>query len=329
MGALGCATADLLARAGVGLLTLVDRDVVEASNLQRQVLFSEQDARDALPKTEAAATRLRGVNSAIEILPIVADVHARNVGRVLGLGARPAIPTVLIDGTDNFEARFLLNDLAVKLGLAFLYAGVVGTRATRLTILPAGVAGSPTPCLRCVFDAPPPPGSSPTCDTAGVLGPAVGVIAAHQAAEALKVLLGRHERLDRALLEVDPWTNLHRRIDVGVPRPDCPCCAQQRFEFLDAPEGADHAALCGQDAVQLSPRAGACLDLDDLARRWVGIGEVTRSRFMVRLRPGDGAGSPGGVSPIELTVFHDARAIVRGTTRPEVARSVYARFVGA
>ncbi len=337
VGALGCSTADLLARAGVGTLTLVDRDVVEATNLQRQVLFGERDV--GLPKAEAAARRLGEVNSAIRVRPVVADFSPRNAERLLGNGAAApgvqggaGIPGVdiLVDGTDNFETRYLLNDLSVKRGLAYAYAGVVGTRGMQATLVPGSARRRvSTPCLRCIFEDAPEPGSTPTCDTAGVLGPAVAVVTGAQGADVLKVLLGREETLGGTLLEFDLWSNERRRVTLPAPRADCPCCGHARYEYLESERTSDWGVLCGQNAVQLTPAALAALDLDALARRLaavVGAGEVLRTGFMVRARiTPDGAHTP----PLELSVFSDGRAIVRGTTRPDAARALYARYVGA
>lgn len=331
VGALGCASADLLARAGVGHITLIDRDVVERSNLQRQTLYSEGDI--GIPKAEAAARRLRDVNSRIEIEPIVADFTGTHGEALIASEGREVRP-LLLDGTDNFETRYLLNDLAVKHATPYLYAGVIATRGMNMAILPGE-----SPCLRCAFPDPPSPGSMPTCETAGVLGPAVAIVAARQAGDALKLLLGLARCVDRALTEFDLWSNLYRRVDLGERRVECPCCGKRRFEFLEASTAADHTSLCGQDAVQISPRAGA-IDLDGIAARWAPLGEVTRTRFMVRLKPSDAAAwshlagdaHPPRTErgrPLEISVFADARAIVRGTTKPEVARSIYARFVGA
>jgi adenylyltransferase/sulfurtransferase len=304
--------ADALARAGVGRLTIIDRDVVEATNLQRQVLFVEDDAAAGRPKAEAAAARLASVNSGIRIEPVVADLNPRNVERLIDGAA------VVIDGTDNFQTRYLLNDACVKHRTPLVYGGVVGTAGMNMTILP-GV----TPCLRCIFPEPPPPGSAPTCDTAGVLGPMAGIIAGTQAAEALKVLLGRLDLVRAALVEQDVWHNRHRVIDLSrTDRAACPCCGEGRFEFLDAP-AAGTTSLCGTDSVQVLPMGGAAEVGFDLAgfverMRRAGQGEFTAGRFMAR----------GRVDGLGLTVFADGRAIVSGTTDAGRARSVCARWIG-
>lgn len=313
-GALGCASADLLARAGVGRLILIDRDVVEPTNLQRQSLFDERDASEGLPKAEAARRRLAAVNSGIVIRAHVADLHAANAEDLLdGAG-------VIVDGTDNFGTRYLLGDVSVKRGVAYCYGGVVGTRGLQATFVPGR-----TGCLRCVFEAPPPAGSTPTCDTAGVLAPVVQIVAACQAADALKVLLGRLDLLSGTMLDMDLWANQRRRIDVGGPRPGCPCCAERRFEFLAGERGGLATSLCGRHAVQVRPPEGARLDLPGLARRLAPHGAFTTTMFLVR---GVLRGERGEDGPLGLTVFSDGRALVHGTDRPEVARGVYARYVG-
>ncbi len=334
VGALGCAGADLLARAGVGTLTLIDRDIVEATNLQRQTLFTERDV--GLPKVEAAARRLAEINSSVQLRALALDLTHRNAeGLLPGRDALPGVD-ILVDATDNFETRYLLNDLAVKRGLPYAYAGVVGTRGMQATFLPASARRKlATPCLRCLFDEPPAPGSAPTCDTAGVLGPAVAIVAGAQSTDVLKVLLGREDLLAGALLEFDVWTNERRRLALGPPRGDCPCCVHARYEFLEASRTGDWGVLCGQDAVQISPPevrgdlgvpGASALDLDGLARRLAGVGDIARTAFMVRARlTPDGPHSPA----LELSVFADGRAIVRGTTRADVARSIYAKYVGA
>jgi len=320
-GALGTVVADALARAGVGRLTIVDRDLVEFTNLQRQVLFEEQDARDALPKAEAAAARLGRINTQIAITPVIADINARNVARICD-GA-----DVVVDGTDNFQTRYLLNDVCVKHGWPLVYGGVVGTTGMTMTIVPSrerqlgADVGTTTPCLRCLFPEPPPPGSSPTCDTAGVLGPMAGVVASIQAAEALKVLLGRFDLLRASLGQFDIWNNHRSTIDLtAFDRTNCICCTHRRFEFLNAP-AVETAALCGSDSVQILASSPTSINLAEFAKKMnrAGHSDFVATRFMVRGRVDDHA----------LTLFADGRAIVKGTTDLARARSVYARYVGA
>lgn len=338
LGALGCAVADHLARAGVGTLTLIDRDLVDRTNLQRQCLYTEQDAAEALPKAEAARARLAAVNSEITLRTHIADLTPANAdallfggchGSAAALGgcpvSRPAGPHIFLDGTDNFETRYLLNDIAVRDSIPLVYGGVVATRGMQMTIRP-----SETPCLRCLFEDPPDPGTQPTCDTAGVLGPVVAIVAACQAADALRCLLGRGDQITPTLLEFDIWAGQRRRVDLAsARRDDCPCCGLGRYEFLGREPGGDTLSLCGQNAVQIRP-AGPDrppLDLEALARRLAPAGEVDVRPFMLRFSPPGEQAEDGGC--MALTVFRDGRAIVTGTTRPERARSLYARFVGA
>lgn len=330
VGALGCTSADLLCRAGVGRLTLIDRDVVEWSNLQRQALYDEEDARRGVPKAEAAAARLARVNSSISIVPIVADFSGINGEGLLGLpsslaspvrGPESGGPLCLVDGSDSAQTRHLLNDICVKHAIAYAYAGVVGTRAMQATFTPDG------PCLRCLFPDVPAPGAMPTCDTAGVLAPAAAIVAAAQAADAIKLAMGRADLLPRSLLEFDLWTNRRRRVDLREARdPDCPTCGHRRFDALNAADADAHTQLCGQDAVQVLPQAGVAgtvggrLDLAALAARWQPLGPVVRTAFMVRLTLAE--------PRVEISAFGDGRAIIKGTRKPEQARALYARYIG-
>lgn len=309
VGALGCGVADLFARAGVGTITLIDRDIVEETNLQRQSLFTEADARAGVPKADAAAARLRLVNSSISICPIAADVTSRTIGRLLA-GA-----SVVIDGTDNFATRYLLNDHAVKEGIPWVYAGAIGTGVATMTIIPGETA-----CLRCVFEDVPFPGTGGTCETVGVLGPAIALVSAIQAAEGLKLLIGQANSICRGVRAFDLWHNTSRTIE-AQRAPDCVCCVQRRFEFLQEMH-SETAALCGRDAVQVTPRAdGARVDLGVLAARLSSIGEVQSGASFVRLTLPEGG--------LQITVFGDGRAIVKGTTHPERARAMYAKYVGS
>lgn len=329
-GALGCAVADLLCRAGVGALTIIDRDVVELTNLQRQTLFDEDDARRGTPKAEAARARLAQINGEVRLNCAAADLTPANAEALAGLPARAdGLPPVglVIDATDNFETRLLLNDLAVKHGLPFIYAGVVGTRATTIAVRPG--AATPGPCLRCLVGQSPAPGSTETCDTAGVFGPAVAMVGAAQAAEAIRILSGQPDDRPPMLLEFDPWASAHRQIDLSAARdPSCPCCAHKRFEFLEGGAGSATARLCGRNAVQVSPDGGSdhALDLDALARRLAPHGAFEITPFALRGVLSGERGDEG--DELHLTVFRDGRTIVRGTTRPERARALCARYLG-
>jgi adenylyltransferase/sulfurtransferase len=308
-GALGSTLANLLVRAGVGAVRVVDRDFVELSNLQRQVLFDEGDVAAQLPKAIAAAEKLRRINSQVEIEPVVADVDHTNVERLCdGVD-------VIVDGTDNFETRFLVNDAAVKHRLPWVYGGCLGAEGQTMTILPGETA-----CLRCLMQECPPPGSTPTCDTAGILGPVVGVIASIEAVEAIKILSGNRQSISRNLTVVELWDNRIRQVDVSALREqvDCPACKRGEFPWLAGREGSHTAVLCGRNAVQLT-HPGTSLSLDELARQLEGVGQINRNQFLLRLK----------VEGYELTIFPDGRAIIGGTDDVATARTVYAKYVGS
>lgn len=322
VGALGCASADLLARAGVGTLTLVDRDVVELTNLQRQCLFDESDAAERRPKAEAAAARLARVNSSIRINPRVMDVTSRSLPRLL----RDAKPDVIVDGTDNAGTRYLLNDAAVRDSIPFVYGGVIGTRGMQMTVLPGASA-----CLRCVFEEPPATGAMPTCDTAGVLGPAVAIVAGCQSVDAIKVLVGRPDLIKPTLLEFDLWSTERRRLDLSAmcdpaARRSCPCCGKRSFEFIEGKHDDDAVKLCGQLAVQIGSTGREC-DLDQAARKLHAMSPRRVSPSLLRVLLADELAEDG--KPLEISLFADGRAIVTGTADPARARGVYAKYVGA
>ncbi len=307
-GALGSVLADTLARAGVGRVRIVDRDFVEISNLQRQVLFDEEDVASRIPKAIAAAEKLRKVNSRIEIEPIVADVNHANIEKFAdGMG-------MIVDGTDNFETRFLINDLAVRDGIPWVYGGCLGAEGQTMTILPGE-----TPCLSCLMHECPPPGTMPTCDTAGILSPIIGVIASIEAVEAIKILSGNRQNISRQLTVVELWDNRLHQVDVSSLREqvDCPTCKQGDYPWLTGKQGSQAAVLCGRNAVQLT-YPGADISLDELARQFEGLGEVSRNPFLLRLK----------VDEYELTIFVDGRAIIGGTDDVATARTVYAKYVG-
>ncbi len=318
-GALGCAISDQLARAGVGALTIIDRDIVEWTNLQRQCLFDESDAAAGLPKAEAARRRLHLVNSGVQVHAIVADFTSRNARR-LSEGAH-----ILLDGTDNFETRYLINDLAVDRGTPYVYGGAVGTQGMAMTVIPGA-----TPCLRCIFEEPPPPGTAATCDTAGVLGPIISVIGAIQATDALRLLLHADPAPGNALTDVELSTGRIRRTDLAkARRPDCPCCAFRKFEFLDGGHERLTEYLCGQHSVQVAPtRESGGVDLASIKARLDPHGTFTAlSTLLVRGTLNNDRGEDG--EAIGITVFADGRAIIKGTQKPELARSIYARYIGS
>ena len=307
-GALGCVVADTLVRAGVGFVRLVDRDFVETDNLHRQVLFDESDATAQLPKAVAAANRLRRVNSSVEIEPIVADLNATNI-RELADDLQ-----LIVDGTDNFETRYLVNDYAVANNMPWVFGGCVGAEGQAMAIVPGE-----TPCLACIMPEPPPATAQPTCETAGVLGPIVNVIASLQAMEALKLLSGNREQLNPALTLVDLWHNQIRSIGVGASRSDdCPACGRREFDWLDGRRGSAITRLCGRNSVQIAPATRNSVDLEALATRLREVGQVNINPFLLRLT----------VDEYLVTVFADGRTIVGGTDDPAVARTVHAKYVG-
>lgn len=306
-GALGAAHAEMLARAGVGHLRIVDRDFVEFTNLQRQTLFRESDAAERLPKAIAAKTRIAEINSEIDVEAIIADVNHSNVESLIE-GC-----DLVLDGTDNFQVRYLVNDACVKHSKSWIYGAAVSSYGTTMTIIPGQ-----TPCLRCIFDEMPDAGSSPTCDTAGVIMPIIATVSATQVAEALKILVGDTVSLHGSLMQFDVWANDRQRIKLGAPDPDCKACGQHKYEFLDSETAEFSAVLCGRNAVQIAPPQATQLDLAALAEKLRNISEVKHNEYLVRFMSGEN----------EVTVFRDGRAIVKGTDDISVARSLYSKYVG-
>jgi adenylyltransferase/sulfurtransferase len=305
LGALGSVLANHLARAGVGFLRLVDRDFVELDNLQRQVLYDEEDVRANLPKAAAAAEKLRRVNSEIRLDPRVTDVNFSNAEEI----ARDV--DLLLDGTDNFETRFVLNDACVKLGKPWVYGGCVGSYGMAMAVIPGE-----GPCFSCLVGELPAPGTSPTCDTAGVLNTAVAVVASLEANEGMKVLLGKRDALAGGLQTLDLWSNQFQL--VKVPRSaTCPTCVERKFPHLEANPSAA-TSLCGRNAVQITPPPGSKLDLAEAEKKLAPLGRVRRNAYLLKF----------AVEGFELTLFPDARAIVQGTDDLAKARSLYARYVG-
>jgi len=308
-GALGTVAANLLVRAGVGRLRIIDRDFVEPSNLQRQTLFDEADARAALPKAVAAEHRLRDINSDVQVEGVVSDLTPRNATELLS-GFQ-----LILDGTDNFETRLLMNDAAVSLGVPWIYAGVVGSYGLTMTIRPGE-----TPCLACLLeggDNSPALGAEETCDTVGVLNAAVGAIASIESAEAIKLLAGKPEALHGRLVACDVWDGQFQSLRVARD-PDCRVCARREFRFL-AGAAQPHITLCGRNSVQIHERRRQ-LDLGDLGQRLTATAEEVRHNdFLLQF----------SVPPYQMTVFADGRAIIKGTQDAAVARSLYARYIGA
>jgi molybdopterin-synthase adenylyltransferase len=306
-GALGAVQASLLVRAGVGSLRIIDRDFVEESNLQRQILFDEEDVHSVLPKAIAAEKKLRSANSLVQVEGLVEDVHASSIDRLLG-GY-----DLIMDASDNFDVRFLINDYAIKNRIPWIYGACVGSYGLTFPVLPGEGA-----CLRCVFESAPPAGISPSCDTAGIIGPIVSVIASMQVAEALKILSGHRERMNRRIITIDLWDNRYEAINLPSPHPDCPCCGRHEFPYLDGSLGADVTTLCGRNSVQIRRREGTRIDLDDLAERLGPVGRLEKNRFLLRAE----------IDGCQLTVFADGRAIINGTYDVAVAKSLYARYIG-
>jgi adenylyltransferase/sulfurtransferase len=306
-GATGTVIANHLARAGVGHLTVADRDFIELNNLPRQLLFDEQDLAANLPKAIAAERKLRAINSDIEVHGLVTDVHAENV-ELLIEGA-----TLVLDGTDNFETRFILNDACVKHNIPWIYTGVVASYGMSQTIIPGQTA-----CLRCLIEDIPLAGTTPTCDTAGVVGPVVGAIASVSATEAIKLLVGQGD-LNQGIIYFDLWNNSFETIDNKRPRDNCPVCQQGNFEFLNQEKGGQIMNLCGRNAVQIRQSSPGRLDLSALADRLASSGDVTaQNDYLLRFT----------IEDYEITLFADARAIIKGTEDESVARGLYARYIG-
>ena len=309
-GALGSVVAMTLVRAGVGFVRIIDRDVPELSNLPRQVLFDEADVAAGVPKAAAAAAHLRRINSAAKIEPVVADLTPANAETLLG-GV-----DVIVDGTDNFEARFIVNEYACRHGIPWVYGGAIGAEGRVMAVRPGTTA-----CLRCLIPDPPAPGVMPTCDTAGIIGPAAIVVGAVEAAEAIKLVVGATDRLGNRLLACDLWDGVWRTIDLtSLGEQGCATCRGGDFPWLEGRMGTQASAICGRDAVQVAAARPGAVDLAALAARLGAFGAVTENRWLVRAEV-----EPG----ILLSVFADGRAIVAGTREESKARAIVARYFGA
>ena len=304
-GATGSVLASLLSRAGIGYLRLIDRDYVEPSNLQRQVLFDEADAAESLPKAIAAARKIASFNSEITVEPHAEDLTPDNVEDLL------ADVDIILDGTDNFETRYLINDYAVREKLPWIYAAGVASYAVTMTILPGETA-----CLACIFPDSP-RGLVETCDTSGILNSAVNFVASVAATEAMKLAVGARDKLRRTLLSYDVWTNDYASVKTDKPRADCRCCRQRDFTHL-AGEGRPHISMCGRNSVQIHERQRP-IDFADMSKRLAPHGTVKHTEFLLKFWH----------DPYEMTLFPDGRAIIKGTTDTAIARSLYARYVGS
>ena len=305
-GALGSTLANNLCRAGIGRLVIADRDYIEINNLQRQILFDEEDIARKLPKAVAAAQRLRRINSEVTVEALVEDINAD------GIEALVQDVELVLDATDNFETRYVLNDACIKYGRPWIYSGVIASYGVTMNIIPGD-----TPCLRCVFPEMPLPGTTATCDTAGILNGIVGAITGVVSTEAIKILL-QSDRVSRDMFWMDVWENTSERIE--LPRQsDCPACGQHIYEFLESLSGTHTTSLCGRDAVQVrGSRKGDRVDFPTLAERLQAVGQVSYNAYLLRFN----------VDSYEFTVFPDARAIIKGTDDEMAARSLYARYIG-
>ncbi len=303
-GALGTVQAALLARAGIGRLRLIDRDFVEESNLQRQMLYTEDDAKEAMPKAEASRRHLLEANSQVEVEAVIADLNPENADDLLrGVD-------VILDATDNFETRFLINDYSVRDSIPWIYGAAVSSYGIAMPVLPGETA-----CLQCIYPEAP-QGAQPTCETAGVMGPVTNLIGSFQAMEALKILAGKSESVRRKIFTADLWNGPVRETAIPARDPECPACAHREFSFLTGRKRAP-VSLCGRNAVQIHERARP-LNLSEVSSRLKGLGSVRQNEFALRFHDGT----------YEVTVFADGRAIVKGTTDPGIARGVYSRYLG-
>ena len=309
-GALGSVIAENLTRAGVGHVRLVDRDFLEITNLHRQVLYDEEDVAAELPKAIAAERKLRKINSNVDIEAHVSDVDFTNIERFA------ADVDCICDGTDNFETRFLLNDAAHAYDIPWIYGGCIGAEGQQMTIIPGKTA-----CLRCLMGDVPPPGTTPTCDTAGVLGPIVSVIASTQAMEAMKILSGNTDATSRTLNVFDLWDSRLRQIKMDDlhEKSECATCKQGEYPWLHGDKGGHSSVLCGRNAVQLSFPGRSAVDLEDLRKKLESVGNVRANPFLVRV----------DVESYTITVFPDGRAIIAGTEEVAEAKTVYAKYIGA
>jgi len=302
-GAIGASTLSLLARAGVGTLRIIDRDYVESSNLQRQLLFDEEDARQSFPKAEAAAGKIRAINSEVRVEAHVKDLTPQTVSLLEEVD-------VILDCTDNFETRYLINDFAVKNEMAWIYAAAVGSYAVTMNVLPRETA-----CLACLFPDPP-SGTFATCETAGILNGAANLVASLQATEALKLMVGGREALRRSLLACDLWSNQRSEISSGKANPECRVCAGRIFDYLEG-KARPQITLCGRNSVQIHERQRP-VDFGEMSSRLSPHGQVRYNEMVLKFWR----------EAYEMTLFRDGRAIIKGTTDPMVARTLYAKYVG-
>jgi molybdopterin/thiamine biosynthesis adenylyltransferase len=308
-GALGTVSSSYLVRAGIGELRIIDRDFIEENNLQRQILFDEDDILENIPKAVAAQKKLQRINSNVKVEGIVTDINYSNIDELT------KDVDIIIDGTDNFETRFLVNDYCVKNSIPWVYGACIGSRGVVMNIIP-----SMTPCLRCVFETMPQIGSFPTCDTAGAIGPIAGIIASFQVTEAIKILTGNYASVNKSLLEIDVWETNFRQIDISELKDtnNCPTCKLHNYEFLKAEAGIMTTLLCGKNAVQVMSLNIENIDLRHLKQRLESIADVSCNDFMLKFKIKDHA----------FTVFPDGRAIITGTADTSIAKGLYSKYLG-
>ncbi|KHE90505.1 MAG: ThiF family adenylyltransferase [Candidatus Scalindua rubra] len=308
-GALGTVSSSYLVRAGIGQLRIIDRDFIEESNLQRQILFDENDISENLPKAIAAQRKLQKINNRVKVEGIVTDVNYSNIDELT------KDVDIIIDGTDNFETRFLINDFCIKNSIPWVYGACIGSRGAVMNIIPYR-----TPCLRCVFETMPQIGSFPTCDTAGVIGPIAGIVASFQVTEAIKILIKDYASVNKNLLEVDVWETKLRQIDISELKGinSCQTCKLNNYEFLDAEAGIMTTFLCGKNAVQVMSRNTGKIDLRQLEHRLGSISDVSCNAFMLKFK----------VKDHSFTVFTDGRAIITGTADSSTAKNLYSKYLG-
>ena len=308
-GALGTVSSSYLVRAGIGQLRIIDRDFIEENNLQRQILFDEYDILENVPKAIAAQKKLQRINPNIKVEGFVTDINYSNIEELT------KDVDIIIDGTDNFETRFLVNDYCVKNSIPWVYGACIGSRGVVMNIIP-----SMTPCLRCVFETMPQIGSFPTCDTAGVIGPIAGIIASFQVTEAIKILTGNYDSVNKNLLEIDVWETNFRQIDISELKDtnSCPTCKLHNYEFLEAEAGVMTTLLCGKNAIQVMSRNIGNIDLRHLEQRLGSIADVSCNDFMLKFK----------IKDHTFTVFPDGRAIINGTADTSIAKSLYSKYLG-
>lgn len=304
-GALGSVGSEMLVRSGVGHLTIVDRDFVEPSNLQRQSLFTERDAETSLPKAVAAERALKSINSAIQVQGVVADITFDNIAEWC------CEADLIFDGSDNFEVRFLINDYSVRQGIPWVYGAALGAYGISFAVVPGR-----TPCLRCLFSEPPAAGSVETCETAGILAPVIHAVCSKQVAQALRLLVG--EPASNRILQLDIWEDEWRTVELQAPLDGCECCSKRHFPYLEGLEGFRPTRLCGRNAVHLHSPGGSRIELRELAEKLGRTFEVRLNEYLLRFR----------VNDHDISVFSDGRAIIKGTDDPSVARTLYSRYVG-